>query len=641
MDRIRYAVVLAAVMLAAAAGSSWVQAGPEPLFMPAPGDVMPDQVDSELARRFVTVNGALLETAAGGDAVQIELFDGLQYVAESESVGRSATGALIWQGQIQGQPEDTVTLAVQDGAAAGSIRADGRLYRFTYAGDGVHLLEELPLVEPMAEHPPIPIAAPPSAAPSGGASAAELESGQATNADDGSTVDVLVVYTPAARARRFGQAGIESLINLAVAETNTAYENSSINTRLSLVATAEIGYNESGDMLTDLYRLQSKSDGYMDQVHTWRDAAAADTVTLIEEATDYCGIAFLMTALSHNFAGYAFSVVDSDCATGYYSFGHELGHNMGATHDHANGNNALYPYSYGYWAPDYSFRTIMAYNCPGGCQRIQYFSNPNVFYNGKPTGVAYNNNPSVAADNARSINEARYTVANWRDSGTRRPAAPTGLAAAAQSPTRIDLTWHDNATGELGFEVQRRQAGQAWSSIANPAANASGYQDEGLAADTTYEYRVRSYDENDVSDFSNLASATTPRFPELHVGELHGGGSVESGVSPTTFVWRATVGIRVHDAYHLPVSGATVSGQWSGGASGSGACITDGSGACSVAKSGLSPGTGSVTFSVTNISNGGDPYLPEHNHDPDGNGTTITLYKPVAIMYLPLIGRGS
>ena len=53
-------------------------------------------------------------------------------------------------------------------------------------------------------------------------------------ADDGSIIDVMVVYTPASRTAT-AQAGIKSLIDLAVAETNQAYLNSQINTQLRLV----------------------------------------------------------------------------------------------------------------------------------------------------------------------------------------------------------------------------------------------------------------------------------------------------------------------------------------------------------------------------------------------------------------------
>jgi hypothetical protein len=631
---IRYSLPLTIVLLVIVAGTSWGQGGRQQLFGPAASELAA-QTGHSLQRRHVTVDSGQLTAegelaGSGAAALYFQLFGGQRYVATGH-IEETAGGGTIWQGHIEGQPDETVTFVTYDGVAAGTIRAGGRLYRLSYSGDGVHLLEEVTAAEPMPEHPPIPILEAPQ--PDG------LERGQAPGADNGSVIDVLVVYTPASRARYGGTAGIEALINLAVAETNEAYQRSQINTRLSLVATEEVNYSESGSMVEDLSRLRNKGDGQLEAVHTWRDSYAVDTVTLIEEASDFCGIAFLMTTLSIGFEDHAFSVVDSDCATGYFSFGHELGHNMGSTHDHANGSNSLYPYSFGYWAQDYSFRTIMAYNCPGGCVRVQNFSNPNVLYNGQPTGIAYSSNPSLAANNARSINEASYTVANWRDSASRQPAAPSSLAAVAQSPTQINLTWQDNASGELGFELERRKTGQSWALIADLAANMTGYQDSELTADTTYEYRVRSYTSSANSDYSNVAYATTPREPELHLGEISGGGAIQSGTDPASFVWRAVVLVSVHDAYHDPVNGATVNGQWSAGASGSGSCLTDASGSCQIEKSGLAPGTGSVTFSVTEITNGGDPYLPDHNHDPEGNGVTITMFRPIAASFMPVLTR--
>ena len=46
-----------------------------------------------------------------------------------------------------------------------------------------------------------------------------------------------------------------------------------------------------------------------------------------------CGIAWLMTSLSVNFAPNGYSVVEQGCAVGNLSFPHELGHNMGLRHD--------------------------------------------------------------------------------------------------------------------------------------------------------------------------------------------------------------------------------------------------------------------------------------------------------------------
>ena len=58
----------------------------------------------------------------------------------------------------------------------------------------------------------------------------------ATSSDDGSTIDVLVVYTAAARAAAGGtDDAIRARIMLGVTETNTAYANSGVVQRLRLV----------------------------------------------------------------------------------------------------------------------------------------------------------------------------------------------------------------------------------------------------------------------------------------------------------------------------------------------------------------------------------------------------------------------
>jgi hypothetical protein len=109
----------------------------------------------------------------------------------------------------------------------------------------------------------------------------------------------------------------------------------------------------------------------------------------------------------------------------------------------------------------------------------------------------------------------------------------------------------------------------------------------------------------------------------MHVGDLDG---VTVSMGNT---WNATITITVHDAAHLPVSGAVVTGSWSSGASGSGSCTTNASGQCSVSKN-VRNSSNSVTFTVTNVTKSGFSYNAAANHDPDGdsNGTTIVVNKP-------------
>ena len=84
----------------------------------------------------------------------------------------------------------------------------------------------------------------------------------------------------------------------------------------------------------------------------------------------------------------------------------------------------------------------MAYDCPNGCQRVQYFSNPNVLYNGLPTGISYQVDPANVSDNARSFNDARVTVANWRDS-TAPPPVDALYLSTMSNATAGGISFND------------------------------------------------------------------------------------------------------------------------------------------------------------------------------------------------------
>jgi hypothetical protein len=125
------------------------------------------------------------------------------------------------------------------------------------------------------------------------------------------------------------------------------------------------------------------------------------------------------------------------------------------------------------------------------------------------------------------------------------------------------------------------------------------------------------------SDSVSVTVANNTGSPtSVHIGDLDGT-STNQGRT-----WTAMVTITVHDNTEALVSGATVYGSWSNGASGSTSCTTDSTGQCDVTLSGVTKRTGSVDFSVTNVTSS-LAYNPADNHDPDGdsNGTTITVNK--------------
>lgn len=71
----------------------------------------------------------------------------------------------------------------------------------------------------------------------------------------------------------------------------------------------------------------------------------------------------------------------------------------------------------------------------------------------------------------------------------------TGSCYLEESPhdDQITLHWTDNATGELGFEIEKRINGTTWTLVDRTSANVNAYHDENISAGNTYQYRVRSF----------------------------------------------------------------------------------------------------------------------------------------------------
>jgi C1A family cysteine protease len=119
---------------------------------------------------------------------------------------------------------------------------------------------------------------------------------------------------------------------------------------------------------------------------------------------------------------------------------------------------------------------------------------------------------------------ANYVVYN----GSTPPAAPTNLAANAISHSQINLAWTDNATDEAGFKIERCTGVgcSSFAQIATVGANVTSYSNTGLAASTSYSYRVRATNEGGDSDYSNTATAVTaapPAGAKLYLGSSTSG----------------------------------------------------------------------------------------------------------------------
>ena len=239
-------------------------------------------------------------------------------------------------------------------------------------------------------------------------------------------VDLLVLYTPAAadEISSFG-VNIKDLIYAAVADMNDALLNSLINLSLELADVVQTPYVESGSLSSDLGRLSTSGDGYMDEAASLRSSYGADLVCLFVADGDAGGLAYTMSSTTDpENASRGFSVVVAGQSAGpVYTLAHELGHNFGAVHDLENSDGpGLYADSYGYrftGADGVLYHDIMSYD-PG--QTIPYYSNPAVSYEGVSTGQ------SGLADVARTINASAPVVAAYE---------PTRVALVTPTQTTL------------------------------------------------------------------------------------------------------------------------------------------------------------------------------------------------------------
>jgi hypothetical protein len=444
------------------------------------------------------------------DSLTLNLFNDVVVTAVRDRLIDKVKGHTTWIGHVEGEQDSEVFLTVRGKTMSGNVQIGDKTYEIEFKGNNKHDITQVdPDKNPKHSHSKQPedfLAA-------GGEidSTMTLTAPTTSNPAAGTIIDVLVVYTARAKNNASGQAGIEAKISNAVAMANQAYINSKIDMQINLIAMKETNYVETGNMSTSLSDLTGTSDGKMDEVHTWRNQYGADQVALVSADANYCGIGYMMTGswISSAFASYAFSVVHDDSAYACLSnqtLAHEMGHNQGDQHnkEDSSGTAGAYSYSYGYrLCQTGGFRTVMSYNCTGGA-RVSYFSNPNVMLSTtEVTG-------SSTANNALSMNNTKGIVAAFRSAvDTTLPNAPGNLTATAVSDSAITLAWADNSGNETGFRIERSFNGVNWAEVAVVGSNSISFNNTGLSAATTYFYRVRAYNSNGFSPYSNAGSALT------------------------------------------------------------------------------------------------------------------------------------
>jgi hypothetical protein len=352
-------------------------------------DSDPTTVRIQLAR----IEFAPLMTA---DQAQLDLGPSLAVRLDTTRVDRRAENDFSWYG-TDVETGSSAVFVVKAGDVMGSIRSDGTLYRVSPLADGVHAVVEVNEDKFPPDHPP----------EFKDIEAVEREPpGQRTNTRDMADsapcphIRVLVAYTPQAAAE---SRNIEAEVQLAIAETNDSYFRSNVDTEIVLAYSYRVSYSESGDIERDLAAFRTLGDSLMDEIHDLRITEFADiAVLIIGRTAQACGYASAILCDTDT----AFAVVSLPCATGHYSFGHEVGHLQGARHN-PEVDNRLYPFPYGHGYQQGKWRTVMSYQCPRPCPRLPFWSNPDLSHNGAATGMPNLHN------NARVLNETACTLAGF------------------------------------------------------------------------------------------------------------------------------------------------------------------------------------------------------------------------------------
>jgi len=195
------------------------------------------------------------------------------------------------------------------------------------------------------------------------------------------------------------------------------------------------------------------------------------------------------------------------------------------------------------------------------------------------------------------------------------PAAPSNLTATATSSSQISVAWTDNANNETSFTVERSVGGNPFTAVATLGANSTSFQDTGLAASTTYSYRVRASNGGGNSAYSNTGSATTQagstQPPAAPTGLTATAGNAQVGLS-----WTASSAATSYTIKRATVSGGPYTNVGTAAA------------ATGFTDTGLSNGT-TYFYVVSAVNAGGESANSSPASAtptaPTGGGTTVTL----------------
>lgn len=256
------------------------------------------------------------------------------------------------------------------------------------------------------------------------------------------TYTILVAYTDELISKYNNNIDdINNYIATLISDTNQGYQNSNVKLKAKLVYSYYLeGHTQKPSIYKELSYFGTSNDDIVTELRNIRDEYSADIVIILgPKYSGICGVANL-DAVAEN----AVAIVGSSTTcTNRYTFGHEIGHLFGLSHNYENASiNAPYNFGYGY-CHNGEWQTIMSYNCAEWVHissRLNFYSNPNINYEGHSMGS------DSLEFNAKVLKIRAPIVSQFRNETTYEVTIPKNFTYTALGSSQVSLAWDYNST---------------------------------------------------------------------------------------------------------------------------------------------------------------------------------------------------
>ncbi|MDR1763197.1 MAG: M12 family metallo-peptidase [Dysgonamonadaceae bacterium] len=384
-----------------------------------------------------TLNVASMnEMLINDDIISISLHQNAPLKALKTASRITDSGSTFWVGNLTDGRNGVMEFLVKNGCMSGSVRDydANKVYDISVENGGQVNIKEFDLSEPHDEE------------------CTEIEAEEeygfraataTATPENPALIDILVLYpSQLATASYMGstEAARTAKIEEIIEQTNQIFINSQVYVKFRLAG------HEINDVIPHNATSTSDVSG-ASGVSSLRNTYGADIVSHWNyDGTAGSGVVGSQSASSS--AGFNTSKYSEVISR--YTFAHECGHNLGSRHDRYEyfkdgGDHTILLRTPGYQFGKcfLQYRTVMAYDnskyLPGSDgkakSRIMHYSNPNVNYNGVPTGVAGTTPTDQIGDGgpanaARMINECAKNAESWKATkitSSNKPAASETL----------------------------------------------------------------------------------------------------------------------------------------------------------------------------------------------------------------------